>query len=85
MSGVAHTFGDMAATKAIACPICGESADRHTELIPVERRIVAHKDGMLTIQGLISEKCYEIPEGQELLCPNGHTFPLPPDLELSYV
>jgi hypothetical protein len=30
-------------------------ADRHTELIPVERRIVAHEAGVLTIQGLISE------------------------------
>jgi hypothetical protein len=71
--------------KTPTCPECGESADRHTELIPVERRIVAHEDGALTIQGLISEKCYELPEGQELLCPNGHMFPIPADVELSYV
>jgi hypothetical protein len=67
------------------CPECGQPPDRHAELIPVERRIVGHEGGVLTIQGLISEKCYELPEGQELLCPNGHTFPIPADIELSYV
>jgi hypothetical protein len=66
------------------CPECGQPADRHTELIPVERRIVAHAAGVLTIQGLISEKQYELPERQELLCPNGHSFPIPGDVELSY-
>ncbi len=40
---------------------------------------------MLTIQGLISEKCYELPEGQELLCPNGHAFPIPTDLDVTYI
>lgn len=66
------------------CPECGQAADRHTELIPVERRIVDHKDGVLTIQGLISEKRYELPERQEFLCPNGHTFPIPAHVELVY-
>ncbi|MEK6273350.1 MAG: hypothetical protein AABM42_12025 [Actinomycetota bacterium] len=71
--------------QAPTCPECGQPADRHTELIPVERRIVAHEAGVLTIQGLISEKCYELPEGQELLCPNGHAFRIPDDLDVTYV
>jgi hypothetical protein len=67
------------------CPECGASADRHVELIPVERRIVSQAAGVLTIQGLITEKRYEEPERPELLCPNGHGFPAPPDLRLRYV
>jgi hypothetical protein len=67
------------------CPEWGQLADRHSELIPVERRIVAHEDGVLTIEGLISERCYELPEGQELLCPNGHGFPIPTHLDVTYV
>jgi hypothetical protein len=67
------------------CPECGQPAERHTELIPVERRIVAHEAGVLTIQGLISEKCYELPEDQHLLCPNGHGFPIPTDLDVTYI
>lgn len=66
------------------CPECGLPADRHTELIPVERRVVAYEDQVLVIHGLISEKCYELPERQELLCPNGHAFPIPGDLDLRY-
>jgi hypothetical protein len=71
--------------QAPTCPKCGQPADRHTELIPVERRIVGHEGDVLTVQGLISEKCYDVPKRQELLCPNGHTFPIPSEIELSYV
>lgn len=71
--------------QAPICPECGQLADRHSELIPVERRIVDQGDGVITIQGLISEKLYETPKDEELLCPNGHTFPIPPDVELSYL
>lgn len=67
------------------CPECGEAADRHIELIPVERRIVGRSAGTLTIQGLISEKRYEEPERPQLVCPNGHLFSIPAGLDLRYV
>ena len=75
----------MPAAQAVACPTCGEPADRHTELIPVERRILGQQDATLKIEGLISEKWYEFPEREELLCPNGHAFPIPAALDLDYV
>jgi hypothetical protein len=71
--------------QTLTCPECGLPADRHTELIPVERLIVDQGEDRITIQGLISEMQYELPERQEFLCPNGHTFPIPPGLDVSYV
>lgn len=70
--------------QAPICPQCGEPADRHRELIPVERRIVNRGHDVLTVHGLISEKDYEHPVGQELRCPRGHAFPIPADIELAY-
>lgn len=62
------------------CPACGLQADRHTELIPVERRILNDRGGVVTIDGLISEKHYDYSEREALLCPNGHSFPIPDGL-----
>lgn len=73
------------ATELAVCPECGLRVDRHTELIPVERPILEFRDGGTTIEGLISEGHYDFPEREQPLCPNGHTFPIPADLDLDYV
>ena len=74
----------IASEPELVCPTCGLPPDRHTELLPVERRILRCEDATLVVNGLISEKDYESARAEQLLCPNGHAFPVPPSVALRY-
>lgn len=63
------------------CPVCGKQADRYVEVIASARSLRLRNDGAIEVEGYYETEGWDEDNiGLSLCCPEGHVWPLPPDI-----